>query len=284
MRSCWVTWSVQFSGHQGGPPSAHLLPRLGKLSTHGVSSWLLQAFQPPRTPVPLLGGPSPRSALPPWPLPLGTGGVGGWCPELSGARPGWYWMRRGSACKRPECPSQQLEPCSGLWPGGLATPQAHSSWLPASRSRGLWSCLAPVLQGVYFPQAPPRDCLSLPPSGPALVGAAGGLSGTPGQRGACVARRREGRQVHLSACLLGLHPGHLVHDPCVAASPSRRGSQAARAQPAWPGPRRRVVLSQGPFCPVLRGPGPRDEQSVGGRGHRGLMARAMLVGCRGGDK
>lgn len=194
-------------------------------------------------------------------------------------------MRRDSACKRPGCPSQQLEPCSSLWPGALSPPRLTLPWLPAPRSRGLRSCLAQVLQGVYFPQAPPRDRLLLPPSGPALVGAAGGLSGTPGQRGACVARRREGRQVHLSACLLGLHPGHLrVHDRCVATSRSRRGSQAARAQPAWPGPRHRVLPGQHPSCPVLRGPGARDEQSVGGAGTWGLMAHAMLVGCRGDDR
>lgn len=68
-------------------------------------------------------------------------------------------------------------------PTGLATPTAHSSW---PRSGGQWNCLAQVLQGVYFPQAPPQDHLWFPPSGLALVEAAGGLSGTPGQQGACV--------------------------------------------------------------------------------------------------
>lgn len=82
------------------------------------------------------------------------------------------------------------------------------------------SCLARVLPGVYFPQAPPQDRLSCPRSGPALVGAAGGLSGTPGRQGACVPRWQEGRQVHLSACLLGLRPRHfLVHDRGIAVVP-----------------------------------------------------------------
>lgn len=179
-------------------------------------------------------------------------------------------MRRDSACKRSGCPSQQLEPCSSLWPGALSPPRLTLPWLPASRSRGLRSCLAQVLQGVYFPQAPPRDRLLLPPSGPALVGAAGGLSGTPGQRGACVARRREGRQVHLSACLLGLHPGHLrVHDRCVAASRSRRGSQAARAQPAWPGPAPGAGCCSASTHPVLCSGAqvPGMNRVLGGRAH-----------------
>lgn len=94
----------------------------------------------------------------------------------------------GSACRvwkaHPGCSSPALT--SG--PRGLLPPKAQSSCLSARKSRGQWGCLAQVPQGVYFPQAPPQDRLSCPPSGLALVGAVGGLSGTPGRQGACVPR------------------------------------------------------------------------------------------------
>lgn len=54
--------------------------------------------------------------------------------------------------------------------------------------RGLVGLRGRVPQGVYFPQAPPQDRLSCPLSGLALVGAAGGLSGTPGWPGASMPR------------------------------------------------------------------------------------------------
>lgn len=78
-----------------------------------------------------------------------------------------------------------------FWPlAHLACPSPHKApfWQSAPRNRDQWGHLAQVLQGVYFPQAPPQDDLSCPPSGLALVVAAGGLSGTPGRQGACVPR------------------------------------------------------------------------------------------------
>lgn len=66
----------------------------------------------------------PRPALPPWPLPLGTHRVGGG--TLSSVRLGQtgLWSEKvGSVCRRPECPSRLLEPCSSLQPTGLATPE-----------------------------------------------------------------------------------------------------------------------------------------------------------------
>lgn len=136
---------------------------------------------------PALGGLSlPRPALPSWRLPLGpTGWVGGALSSVGLGQAGLQAEKVGSTHGRPERPSQLLR---ALARGACHPPKAHFSWLSAPRSRGWWGCLAPVLQGVYFPQAPPQDRLSCPPSGLALVGAVGGLSGTPGRQGACMPR------------------------------------------------------------------------------------------------
>lgn len=72
-----------------------------------------------------------------------------------------------------------------VWPlacQALSPPE--NSLVPERRDQ--WACLTQVPQGVYFSQALPQDHLSCPPPGLALVGAAGGLSGTPGWPGASV--------------------------------------------------------------------------------------------------
>lgn len=74
------------------------------------------------------GLPLPKSALPPWPLSLGTHRVDGRCPELSGAGPGQAAGQEGWQClQKPGRPSRLLKPCSGLWPVGRCLPPPQDS-------------------------------------------------------------------------------------------------------------------------------------------------------------
>lgn len=73
-----------------------------------------------------------------------------------------------------------------VWPLACQALPTTPEGALVAESRDQWACLTQVPQGVYFSQAPPQDHLSCPLSGLALVGAAGGLSGTPGWPGASV--------------------------------------------------------------------------------------------------
>lgn len=100
---------------------------------------------------PALGGLSPpRPALPLWPLPLATHGMGGRCPALIGAGSGWGSGSGGSTCRRPQCQSQQLEPC---WVRGACHPQGSLCLAVGSQSRDRWHKSCRVF---IFPRLLPR--------------------------------------------------------------------------------------------------------------------------------
>lgn len=93
------------------------------------------------------------------------------------------------------------------------------------------SCSARVLPGVYFPQ----DGLSCPQSGPALVGAAAGLAGTPERQGACAPRwRKDARYISAPACLAS---ARVTSSGTIVASPwSPAGAVGSQSRRPFAGP------------------------------------------------
>lgn len=150
---------------------------------------------------PALGGLStPRPALPPWPLPLATHGMGGRCPELSGAESGWGSGSEGAV------PAEGDNANPGSWSPaasvGLAAPKAHSAWQPAPRVELVGAAWHKSCRVFIFPRLLPRTVSCSPGLDRLWSELRENCRAHQGSKGpACPASGKDARYISAPACV-----------------------------------------------------------------------------------